>query len=128
GFTRAVLLPQGKFDQFLAGDARDRRRILNDLLGLGLFERMARHANRLATTANDQHRSRTDLLATEYAGVSSEALETARERATTARERETKVRAAYTSVLEVGRRRNEARRAAEEPRACGPEAPRHAET
>jgi exonuclease SbcC len=128
GFTRAVLLPQGKFDQFLAGDAKDRRRILNDLLGLGLFERMARHANRLATVANDEHRSRTHLLATEYAGVSPEALETAHERASGVRERETKLRAAYTSVLEMVRRRDEARRAAEELRACATEARRHGAT
>src|SRR2546428_7562646 len=40
GFTRAVLLPQGKFDQFLSGDASARRRILTDLLGLQPFDRM----------------------------------------------------------------------------------------
>src|SRR5262249_46390364 len=78
------------------------------------------------TIANDQHRSRTDLLATEYAGVSSEALETAHERASGVRERDTKLRAAYTSVLEMVRRRDAARRAAEELRACATEARRHA--
>src|SRR5437867_2648044 len=128
GFTRAVLLPQGKFDQFLAGDAKDRRRILNDLLGLGLFERMARHANRLAAIAGDQQRSRTDLLGTEYAGVSAEALEAARGRASAARERETKLRAAQLAVREIARRRDAARRAADELRACAAEAQRHAAT
>ena len=41
GFTRAVLLPQGRFAEFLAGDAKTRREILADLLDLGLFERIA---------------------------------------------------------------------------------------
>ena len=128
GFTRAVVLPQGKFDQFLAGEAQDRRRILNDLLGLGLFERLARHANRLAAIASDQQRSRADLLRTEYAGVSAAALEAARERARTSRERETTLRAAHTAVREIARRRDEARRTAEELRACAAEARRHAGT
>ena len=128
GFTRAVVLPQGKFDQFLAGEAQDRRRILNDLLGLGLFERLARHANRLAAIASDQQRSRADLLRTEYAGVSAAALEAARERARTSRERETTLRTAQTAVREIARRRDEARRTAEELRACAAEARRHAGT
>ncbi|HVH52723.1 MAG TPA: SMC family ATPase, partial [Actinomycetota bacterium] len=33
-FTRSVLLPQGKFAEFLVGDARDRRNILTELLYL----------------------------------------------------------------------------------------------
>jgi exonuclease SbcC len=32
-FTRAVLLPQGKFAEFLTGDAAERRKILTELLG-----------------------------------------------------------------------------------------------
>ena len=36
-FTRSVLLPQGKFAEFLVGDAKDRRNILTELLGLELF-------------------------------------------------------------------------------------------
>src|SRR5437773_9911038 len=41
GFTRSVLLPQGKFAEFLVGDPKKRREILTDLLGLSLFRRMA---------------------------------------------------------------------------------------
>lgn len=41
---RSVVLPQGQFDQFLKGDRKDRRGILVDLLGLSLYERMARVA------------------------------------------------------------------------------------
>lgn len=43
-FTRSVVLPQGQFDQFLKGDRKDRRGILVELLGLGLYERMAKLA------------------------------------------------------------------------------------
>lgn len=38
-FTRALLLPQGEFDQFLKGEAKERRRILLDLFGLSRLER-----------------------------------------------------------------------------------------
>jgi DNA repair protein SbcC/Rad50 len=48
GFTRAVILPQGRFDEFLRGDARQRRDVLKDLLGLQVFERMMQSANNKA--------------------------------------------------------------------------------
>ncbi|MFN4232197.1 AAA family ATPase [Thermus sp.] len=38
-FTRALLLPQGEFDRFLKGEARERRRILLDLFELSRLER-----------------------------------------------------------------------------------------
>src|SRR6266516_7134116 len=44
GFTRSVLLPQGKFAEFLVGDPGKRRDILTELLGLSLFKRMAERA------------------------------------------------------------------------------------
>jgi len=128
GFTRAVLLPQGKFDQFLAGDAKERRRILNDLLGLWLFERMARHANRLASEASQAHRARVELLANEYKGVTDEAVAAARERASELSAREQRLNAAQKVVRDVMRRRDDARRAIGELRACAADAGRHAET
>lgn len=39
-FSRAVLLPQGRFDQFLHGDASKRRELLKTLLGLGRLDDM----------------------------------------------------------------------------------------
>lgn len=45
GFTRAVILPQGKFDEFLRGDIRHRREVLKDLLSLQIFEKMMQGAN-----------------------------------------------------------------------------------
>lgn len=38
-FTRALLLPQGEFDRFLKGEAKERRRILLDLFELSRLER-----------------------------------------------------------------------------------------
>ncbi|MFN2589433.1 MAG: AAA family ATPase, partial [Actinomycetota bacterium] len=52
GFTRSVLLPQGRFAEFLVGDARKRRDILTELLGLSLFRRMAERAGSVAKEAS----------------------------------------------------------------------------
>ncbi|WP_117236702.1 AAA family ATPase [Thermus sediminis] len=38
-FTRALLLPQGEFDRFLKGEARERRDLLLDLFGLRRLDR-----------------------------------------------------------------------------------------
>ncbi len=45
GFTRAVILPQGKFDDFLRGDVKQRRGVLKDLLNLEHLESMMQKAN-----------------------------------------------------------------------------------
>ncbi len=44
GFNRSIVLPQGQFDQFLKGNAGERRKILSDLLQLDVYERMGRLA------------------------------------------------------------------------------------
>lgn len=50
-FTRSVLLPQGKFDEFLQGDASSRRALLKSLLGLDILDRMREKAAELAAEA-----------------------------------------------------------------------------
>lgn len=45
-FLRCILLPQGQFEQFLRGEARDRRAILVHLLGLQRYERARELARR----------------------------------------------------------------------------------
>jgi exonuclease SbcC len=53
-FTRAVILPQGEFDEFLRGDKAGRREILAGLLNLGIYDEMKRLANdRAKTLARD---------------------------------------------------------------------------
>ncbi|MEG3880816.1 SMC family ATPase [Microcoleus sp. herbarium7] len=47
-FTRAIVLPQGKFDEFIKGDASKRREILRQLAGFEIFELMRKEANELA--------------------------------------------------------------------------------
>jgi len=44
-FTKAVVLPQGQFDQFLRGDPAQRRQILEALLNLGIYREMMQRAN-----------------------------------------------------------------------------------
>jgi len=44
-FTKAVVLPQGQFDEFLRGESSDRRKILEVLLNLGVYRDMMQLAN-----------------------------------------------------------------------------------
>jgi DNA repair protein SbcC/Rad50 len=49
GFTRSVLLPQGQFQEFLAGSAEKRRAVLGSLLRLDVYNRMRGRAGAMAT-------------------------------------------------------------------------------
>jgi exonuclease SbcC len=44
-FTKTVILPQGLFDLFLRGDAKERRDLLSELLDIGIYGRMTTSAN-----------------------------------------------------------------------------------
>jgi len=44
-FTKSVILPQGKFDQFLRGSRKEQRDTLNDLLDMQVYQRMVQSAN-----------------------------------------------------------------------------------
>ena len=45
GFTRSVLLPQGRFQEFLSGGREERRSVLSDLLQLDLYKAVMRKAS-----------------------------------------------------------------------------------
>jgi exonuclease SbcC len=92
-FTRAVLLPQGKFAEFLTGDASERRKILTELLGLELFGRMAGIARRTADEAKADAGARLSLI-DQYSGIDTSVLEKARAEA----EAETKLAATATKI------------------------------
>lgn len=47
-FTRVILLPQGKFDEFIKGRKDKRREILRDLAGFEVFESMRKRASEQA--------------------------------------------------------------------------------
>jgi DNA repair protein SbcC/Rad50 len=49
-FTRVIILPQGKFDEFLKKDAPKRRSLLRDLGGFQILENMSKQASELART------------------------------------------------------------------------------
>ena len=78
GFTKSVVLPQGRFDEFLKGKADDRRKILSDLLDLDIYTRMMRRANEM----HSQHKAKAtaidEVLKKEYAEATSEHLSNVR--------------------------------------------------
>ena len=53
-FTRCVVLPQGAFARFLHDKPKARQDLLNQLLGLGLYERLAARARVAASIAKDR--------------------------------------------------------------------------
>jgi DNA repair protein SbcC/Rad50 len=125
-FTRSVLLPQGRFAEFLVGDAKDRRSILTELLGLELFERLAQHAGLLKRGASTEAEVRSRLLETEYAGVSEEAVAAA-ERASEARATlEESLGRAERRVREIAERWARAEGEVRELRSCAEDARRTA--
>lgn len=76
GFVRSVLLPQGQFQQFLAGKPEERRKVLDGLLRLDVYERMLRAANQIAS----EQSSRAGVLQNtldQYADATPEALKQA---------------------------------------------------
>lgn len=66
-FRQVILLPQGRFRDFLAADSRDRERILEALFATeqykGLQERLQASARQLETLAREGHARRATLLA-----------------------------------------------------------------
>jgi exonuclease SbcC len=77
-FVRSVLLPQGQFQEFLAGDRDQRRKVLDGLLRLNVYGTMQQRANAIAaeqTRKADDIRQRLD---TEMADATPDALKAAK--------------------------------------------------
>jgi DNA repair protein SbcC/Rad50 len=72
GFTRAILLPQGAFDEFLRGDPSQRRQLLVSLLNLDKVQRMQQEAGQRAKQAELQRDAIQSRLSEEYAGATPE--------------------------------------------------------
>ncbi len=70
GFTRAIFLPQGSFDEFLKGDAAKRRKLLVKLLDLDKIEKMQQAANRFARDAKTTMENLSERLEQDFAGAS----------------------------------------------------------
>ncbi len=101
-FQKCVVLPQGRFQEFLAGDKKTRRAILKDLLDIGVYETVKKAANaRHAELARDAEQTERRLRE-DYAEATEEALEaTVAElaEATPARDAAVVLRDALTSAL-----------------------------
>jgi DNA repair protein SbcC/Rad50 len=54
-FTRVILLPQGKFDEFIKGNKAKRREILRDLAGFQIFETMRQQAQEQANKFKQEY-------------------------------------------------------------------------
>jgi exonuclease SbcC len=77
-FVRSVLLPQGEFQEFLAGDRDQRRKVLDGLLQLDVYQRIQQRASAIdrdKTAESDAHHRRLD---TDLAGATPEALKGAK--------------------------------------------------
>jgi DNA repair protein SbcC/Rad50 len=123
-FTRSVLLPQGKFAEFLVGDAKDRRNILTELLGLELFERLARLAGEIKRMASAEAGANERLLSTEYAGVTEEAVAEAAAVAAEAAARDASLAGAEGTLRKLADRWAETERSVQELRTCAADARR----
>jgi exonuclease SbcC len=128
GFTRSVVLPQGKFAEFLVGEAKKRRDILTELLGLSLFRRMAERAGAIAKESSVRAQERGLTLDREYSDATPEALKEAKAAAREAVRQEKVLAAAAERVIEIMARWQEAGRSADEIRACAEETAQAAET
>lgn len=118
GFTRSVLLPQGRFQEFLVGDPKERRRILTDLLGLELFERLAKRAGEIRRTAQAQAQAKGEMLDSEYGSVTEEAVAAEEARSRAAAEREGAFGESETAVRALVERWKAAEREATDLEEC----------
>ncbi|MEO8456986.1 MAG: SMC family ATPase [Chloroflexota bacterium] len=77
-FVRSVLLPQGQFQEFLAGDREQRRKVLDGLLQLNVYAQMLQRANSIdrdKSAQADAHRRR---LESDLANATPEVLKAAK--------------------------------------------------
>jgi exonuclease SbcC len=117
-FTRSVLLPQGKFAEFLVGDANDRRKILTELLGLELFEKMAKRANEIKKEEASQADIKQDVVGRSFTGVDPESIAAARQGLDAATKRSDRVGAVLTEVERLGKRLDEMQASIEAVASC----------
>jgi exonuclease SbcC len=112
-FIRSVLLPQGEFQEFLAGDRDQRRRVLDGLLRLGVYGDMQRAANAIAARQNDNANRIAERLGSELSDATPSALREAKKELAE-RKAEAKEATAAREVLEEARLAAEALSSARE--------------
>ena len=127
GFTRSILLPQGKFAEFLTGDAAKRRSILTELLGLSLFKRMAERAGATSKESGVRVQALQEVVEREYADATPEAVTAARRAFGEAERREAALAGAAERVGEILGRWERAQGSAQDLRLCSEELQAEAE-
>ncbi len=81
-FERCVLLPQGRFQEMLTGDPADRRRVLEELLDIGIYERIMRRANAEKARLLAETGAIGKMLTTTYADATEDSLQRTRDELT----------------------------------------------
>lgn len=79
GFIRSVLLPQGQFHLFLAGEPKERYQVLEELLRLDVYAAIMRAANERHRAAEAQANGLARRLAEDYADATPQALKSRKE-------------------------------------------------
>jgi exonuclease SbcC len=79
-FTQAVVLPQGQFAAFLKSEPRDRRKMLNGLLRLKVYERMRDAAGARESACENKKAALERRLHEDFEGVTAEAIAQLRNR------------------------------------------------
>jgi DNA repair protein SbcC/Rad50 len=77
-FERCVLLPQGQFQELLAGDKDERRKVLKNVLDMWVYDRMMQSANQTAAALKVEWEGLQRRLAEDYADATEAALEACR--------------------------------------------------
>ena len=73
GFTKTVILPQGRYAEFLTSEPKKRRELLAKILELGVYARVADQAKLVAGQAKTRADTLSETLA-QYAGLSQESI------------------------------------------------------
>src|SRR3970282_470631 len=116
GFIRSVLLPQGQFHLFLAGETRERYPVLAELLRLDVYAAIMQAANTRARAAETELAALARRLSEDYADATPQALKARKKELAELEERRQRLEEERAALLE-GHRAAEALRAAESGRA-----------
>jgi DNA repair protein SbcC/Rad50 len=111
-FTRCVVLPQGEFSRFLHDGPKDRQEMIVRLLNLGVYERMRRRAQELASVARTECEINERRLEEDFAGATTEALDRAAARLDRLEALEATVKEATPKLAELTERKRTAQAAA----------------
>jgi exonuclease SbcC len=102
-FIRSVLLPQGEFQEFLAGDRDQRRKVLDGLLQLGVYSRMGQLANAMANRNTEKADDIARRLESELADATPDALKGATAELKSLEAEETETATVRTALEAAGR-------------------------